>query len=790
MSGPENGRSLMSATHPAPWFSSIKARGNIPFSVSVADPLAKAFDIAAPVEEWSMSCFASIKHSSDLAGTRVMSPSAVSGREFPATPRGASRITSRTAASRLGLIVAGTAALMLEIVGPLAAADLSAAMPTKAPPAPSSYDWTGFYLGGHLGYAWGNSNWTVSTPGAPNVSGSLDLAQPLDSFDEAGSFFAGVQAGYNYMLPNRVTVGAEVDASFPSFQSLSGLSIGGTSTFTSPSQGLETLSETVLWSGTARGRVGYAPGDWLFYATGGLAWTYDQQTLTQLATGDSQSPFLWRFGWAAGAGFEVPVAPHWTGRVEYLFTDYDVNGPSATAYPGQRIASDFKQQEVRAGLNYQFGGDPGVGDKGPTVPGMPNADWINFHGQATVVEQAYPKIRSPYEGPNSLPGIGEGRETFDGTLYVGMRLWQGAELWAVPELDQGFGVGNTHGVAGYPSGESYKLGFDYPYARVQRYFVRQTIDLGGESQKVEADISQFAGTQTANRLVFTFGKFSVVDIFDTNKYANNPKTDFMNWSLINAGTFDYAGDAWGYSYGAAGEWYVDRWTLRAGVFDLSTTPAGGDSPSSYGLDPTFEQFQLVGEIEERHEWWGQPGKIKITGFLSRGRAGDFADAVALADLTGQPADINAVRRYTSRPGVSLNLEQQVAEDLGVFARAGWADGNVEPWDFTDVDRTVSGGISLTGKRWGRPDDTIGVAGVINGISGVHEAFFNAGGIGVLVGDGTLPHPGLEQIFETYYSLALTSSAKLSFDYQFIANPGYNTDRGPANFFAARVHTQF
>jgi high affinity Mn2+ porin len=198
----------------------------------------------------------------------------------------------------------------------------------------------------------------------------------------------------------------------------------------------------------------------------------------------------------------------------------------------------------------------------------------------------------------------------------------------------------------------------------------------------------------------------------------------------------------------------------------------------------------VGEIEERHELWGQPGKLKITGFLSRGRAGEFADAVALSEATGQPADINAVRNYTSRPGVSLNLEQQVTQDLGVFARAGWADGDVEPWDFTDIDRTLSGGISLSGRRWGRPDDTLGIAGVVNGISNVHEAFLDAGGLGILVGDGKLPHPGLEEIFETYYSYAASPSTRLSLDYQFIANPAYNTDRGPVNAFAGRVHWQF
>jgi high affinity Mn2+ porin len=690
----------------------------------------------------------------------------------------------RTLVSGVGL------AALLRLTEPGTAADLPVAMPVTAPPISAAYDWTGFYVGGHLGYAWGNSDWTANTTAAvtPNITGSIDLFQPFDGFKETGSFFHGVQVGYNYMLPNRFVVGAEVDASFPSFLNLDGISIGGTSMLFSPLVGAESYSETALWFGTVRARIGYAFGDWLLYATGGFAWTYDQLILTQLASGASESPFLWRLGWAAGAGVEVPVAPNWTARFEYLFTDYGTSGVTFPA-AGQRFDSNFALQEFRAGLNYHFGIDAPSSEKASTAPGA-DQDRVNFHGQTTFVEQAYPTFRSPYEGDNSLPGTGEGRETFDGTLYAGVRLWQGAELWINPEIDQGFGFGNTHGVAGFPSAESYKLGANYPYARIQRAFVRQTIDLGGETQKVDADINQFAGSQTADRLVLTIGRFSIADIFDTNKYANNPKMDFLNWTLINAGTFDYAGDGWGYTYGAATEWYQGRWTLRGGVFDLSVTPAGGVSPFAASLDPTFDQFQLVGEIEERHELWGQPGKIKITGFLSRGRAGEFADAVALSELTGQPADINAVRQYTSRPGVSLNLEQQVTESLGVFARAGWADGNVEPWDFTDVDRTVSGGVSISGKLWGRPDDTIGVAGVINGITGVHEAFFNAGGLGILIGDGQLPHPGLEQIVETYYSYALTPSTHLSVDYQFIANPGYNTDRGPVNIFSGRVHWQF
>ncbi|MGB8278649.1 MAG: carbohydrate porin [Methylovirgula sp.] len=671
-----------------------------------------------------------------------------------------------------------------------AADDLTAKGPAAAPLVSSAgNDWDGFYFGGHLGYAWGNSNW--STPGA---TGSIDMAQPIDTFNEAGSFFAGIQGGYNYMLPNRVVIGAEADASFPAWPNLAGLSVGGTSTFTSPTLGAESYTDNLLAFGTVRGRIGYAPGNWLLYATGGFAWSRDQLTLTQLATGTTDLPYLWRLGWAAGAGVEAPIAPHWTARLEYLFTDY---GTTSAFFPmaGQQISSNLTLHELRAGLTYYFNDDAAPKDAkdAKDAPKTTDSDRINFHGQATFTAQGYPAIRSPYEGPNSLPGSGQAAETTDGTLYGGIRLWPGAEAWVNPEIDEGFGLADTHGAAGFPSGESYKLGASYPYARVQRYFVRQTINLGGDTQNVDADINQFAGTQTANRLVLTVGKFAIVDLFDTNKYANNPKTDFLNWSMINAGTFDYAGDAWGYTYGGAAELYVDRFAFRAGVFDLSQTPAGGGANApAYGLDPSFSEQQYVGEIEERHQLWGQPGKIKVTGFLSWGQAGSFQDALALSQATGLDASdaLAAVRHYQGRPGVSVNFEQQVSDSLGVFGRAGWADGNVEPWDFSDIDQTLSGGVSLSGKQWGRPDDTIGMAGVLNGLSGVHQAYFNAGGMGILIGDGQLPDYSLEKIFETYYSFALTASLKVSFDYQFIADPGYNADRGPVSIGAIRLHAAF
>ena len=606
------------------------------------------------------------------------------------------------------------------------------------------------------------------------------MFQGFDVFKGTGSFFAGVQAGYDYMLPNRFVIGAEADASFPSIQNPEGISIGGTSTFSSLPVGPERYSETVLSSGTLRGRIGYAPGNWLLYATGGFAWTYDQLTLTQLVTGTADMPFLWRLGWAAGVGVEVPVAPRWTANIQYLYTGYGRSNV-LFANAGQQFDSDLSLQELRAGLNYRFGD---AADDAIVSPEAPGPDIVNFHGQTTFTWQGYPAFRSPYEGSNSLPGGGEGRETWDATLYAGVRLWDGAELWLNPEIDQGFGIGNTLGVAGYTSGEAYKIGFAYPYTRVQRAFIRQTIDLGGETQKVDAGINQFAGSQMANRLVITVGKFSVADVFDNNKYAHDPRNDFLNWAIIDTGTFDYAAEPWGYTLGAAAEWYQGDWTLRGGLFDLSVLP------NNLELDPTFDQFQWVGEVERRYELWGHPGKIAVTGFLSRGRMGTYEDAIALAQVTGGPADIAAVRQYQSRGGVSINLEQEITSDLGAFVRAGWANGDIEPYEFTDIDRTAAAGLSLNGKRWGRPDDTVGIAGVVDGISKIHEEFLNDGGLGILIGDGMLPHPGPEQIIETYYSYALSASTHLTADYQFIANPGYNEDRGPVNVFSARMHWQF
>ena len=424
------------------------------------------------------------------------------------------------------------------------------------------------------------------------------------------------------------------------------------------------------------------------------------------------------------------------------------------------------------------------GSPDSAAPSTADTGFLAIHGQATVVEQAHDAFRSPYQGPNSLTPYAVGRETFDATLFAGVRPWKGGEIWVNPEVDQGFGLSNTLGVAGFPSGEAYKIGKATPYFRLQRVFLRQTFDLGGKAETLDAAANQMSGSRTANFIAVTIGKFSVTDVFDQNDLAHDPRHDVLNWSLLDAGTFDYAADAWGYTVGAAVEWRQGAWSLRSGAFDLS------DVPNSEKLDPNFGQFQLIEEVERRYAIGGHAGSIKATGFLTRGRMGRYDDAITLGAATGQPASTALVRRYRSRTGVSLNLQQQLSADLSLFARAGLASGSVEPYEFADIDRTITAGLSLSGAGWGRKNDTVLLAGAVNALSAAHRAYFAAGGLGILIGDGRLPHYGTEDILETYYDLGLNKILHLAVDLQFVNNPAYNRDRGPVAIGALRLHAQF
>jgi high affinity Mn2+ porin len=413
----------------------------------------------------------------------------------------------------------------------------------------------------------------------------------------------------------------------------------------------------------------------------------------------------------------------------------------------------------------------------------PTEERFAIHGQLTYVEQETNDFNAPYSGPNSL-APSHGRETVDATAFLGARLWSGAEAWVNPEIDQGFGLSNTLGVAGFPSGEAYKVGANQPYFRLPRAFIRQTVDTGGEREFVEGVANRLPGRRSFDRWVFTLGKFAVTDVFDTNQYAHDPRNDFLNWSAVDAGAFDYAADSWGFTEGAAAELYHGSWTFRAGVFELS------DVPNSEVLEHDFDEFQMDSEIEKRYFLFGEAGRVLVTAFDSRGRMGLYDQAIALAEATGTTPNTANVRRYRSRLGASLDLEQPLTEDIGVFARVGKAQGDVEVYEFTDIDRSIAIGTSIKGTGWHRPYDALGVAALDNRISGEFEEYLNLGGLGILVGDGKLPQPGEEQLIETYYSVAPLSWARISLDYQWVKNPAYNSQRGPVSIFAVRVHAQF
>jgi high affinity Mn2+ porin len=687
----------------------------------------------------------------------------------------------------------GGASLAILLTGSSAvAADLAYKAPPASPPA--LYDWTGYYFGEHTGYAWGNSNWTASAGGAVIDRGSLNLSQGYDANNQGGSWFNGLQIGYNRMLANRVVLGVEADVSASSFPNYFNNRIGNT---IAVFQGNGSYSDNILSSGTVRGRIGYAPNSWLFYATGGFAWTSAEQFQLTTANG-SDSTIQQRVGWAAGVGVEGPLIPHWTVKAEYLYTGYgsrNINFPTS----GVLFSSNLAEQEFLVGLNYHFW-DKATNDKFGFDPNN-----INIHAQTTWTWQGYPAFKNPpgstLPGTLGFPGGGEGREIGEATLYAGYRLpWKGAELWINPEIDQGLGLGNSIGVSAFPNGESFKIGSSEPYAKVQRAFIRQTIDLGGEKQDIAADINQFAQTTTADRLVLTFGRMSPLDVFDTNKYAGSPKTQFLNWGNMYALTFDWGGDAWGYGWGATAEYYHGPFTYRIGWFDTELSAIADNTPAStdYGVDPTFKQFDIINEIEFRENLFGQPGKFKLNVNLISANLGTYGNAIASANTPcaiaanggiAAPA-LSCVRTYTQKVDAHINIEQAITQDIGVFTRVGWAPGYIEDLAVTDTNFFFSGGASVTGRMWGRPADTIGVAYIYNRISQAEQNYLNLGGLGSFVGDGLLTNPLAENVFEAYYSWQLNAQTSLTFDYQLFASPGFNGDRGPINIFATRLHWQY
>jgi len=405
----------------------------------------------------------------------------------------------------------------------------------------------------------------------------------------------------------------------------------------------------------------------------------------------------------------------------------------------------------------------------------------NWHVQNTDIVQGYPGFSAKYSGPNSLASGGQIRETVSLDLLLGVRLWRGAEAHVDGLMWQGFGLSKTVGVEGFPNGEAFRLGTDIPNVNFSRVFIRQTIGLGGGQETVEDDALQLAGNRDVSRLTLTVGRMSAKDIFDNNSYANDPRTQFMNWALMANEAWDYPADSLGYMTGFAAELNQPKWALRYGFFQMPRVSNG------VGLDPHYlKAWGMVVEFERRFSINNLPGAVRLLTYLNQAHMGSYQRAI---DNPVRPADIEATRAYRSKYGFGLNVDQEVIRNVGVFSRLGWSDGENEAWTFSDVDRTVTGGISIKGESWHRPNDTFGLAGVANGISRVHQRFFQAGGTGILAGDGNLSY-GWEEILETYYDFQLWKTVHASLDYQFVTNPAFNRDRGPVHILGARLHWEF
>lgn len=411
-------------------------------------------------------------------------------------------------------------------------------------------------------------------------------------------------------------------------------------------------------------------------------------------------------------------------------------------------------------------------------------DW-NAKFQSTYVWQDKRPFLAAYTGSNSLSPERETSYSFTVTAALGLRPWAAGEFYFNPEAAQGVPLSHLTGLGGFTNGEIARSSGPTLTAYRARLFLRQTWGMGGEQEAVESGANQLAGSVDRRRWVLTAGNLSLLDVIDANAYSHDPRTQFLNWSVMTHGAYDYAADARGYSWGLALEWHYDDWAVRAGRFIQPK------EPNQQQLDANiFRHYGDQIEVEHAHTLAGQPGKLRVLALRNRARMARFQDALDLAARTGGTPDINDVRTgEQTKYGFGLNLEQALSSDIGIFARASWADGRTETYAFTEIDRCVSGGVWVKGSAWGRDQDSFGVALAGNGLSQVHRDYLAAGGMGFFVGDGRLNYRP-EAIVETFYNLNLTKAAWISLDWQHIRNPGYNADRGPASIASLRLHTEF
>ena len=409
---------------------------------------------------------------------------------------------------------------------------------------------------------------------------------------------------------------------------------------------------------------------------------------------------------------------------------------------------------------------------------------FSFHAQTTVITQYKPSFSAKYSGVNSLQPQQETQSSITSTLFMGARLWKGASAYFNPEIAGGSGLSGALGVAASTNGETYRVGDPKPAVALARLYFRQQFSFGDEKEYIESTQNQLGGMRSTHFFAFTIGKVSLADYFDANSFSHDPRTQFMSWALMSNGAWDYCANVKGYTPSIVLEYVSPMNELR---YHASLVPKSANSSdmnwnvseaSGHSIEYTFKPHLEKGKMA-----------FRFLGFYNTANMGNYKQSIALAG-DSVPPNIVQTRQYgRSKYGFAFNMEIESRSKLtGVFLRAGWNDGNNETWMFTEIDRTLSYGFIVKGKKWKRKDDVLGIAAVFSGLSSEHRAYLKAGGKGFMLGDGNLNY-GTEELVEMYYSCALNDAIALTVAYQAVLNPGYNQDRGPVNVFSLRVHVQ-
>jgi hypothetical protein len=421
--------------------------------------------------------------------------------------------------------------------------------------------------------------------------------------------------------------------------------------------------------------------------------------------------------------------------------------------------------------------------------------WIS--GQANIIFQGDLPFHSPYAGTNSFINRGEYKTSMVGTLYTALRrsrsVRYNTDFIFDLEAAEGRGLSEALGVAGFTNLDVVRnpnLG-KVPY--IARYQIHQVFGFTNQTTSQTSGFFAPASSVPVRRLDFRVGKLTLPDFFDVNGPGSDSHLQFMNWTVDNNGAWDYAADTRGYTVGGIAEYDDRAWSIRYGIFAMPTVANGIDLDwafnRAHGQNTEFELRR--GLVAHRK------GTQRILFYANRAHMGNYREAVqdflSGADFARYGVTVPTITLHRHfgalKYGVGYNAEQEVTENLRLFGRFGWNEGQQESFAYTEVDQTVEIGGDYAGSRWHRPVDKIGLAAVSNAIKADHQRYLALGGLGFLLGDGRLNY-GRENIVEGYYTWHAWRGMFYSLDVQHLSDPGYNRDRGPIWVGSIRAHVDF